>query len=53
MRMDLIFREALPSDIEGAFSVRTHIRENSISKEELASLGITAESIAKAWIVAG
>jgi GNAT superfamily N-acetyltransferase len=45
--MKLLFREALPSDIEGLFSVRARTRENPISKERLASLGITAESTAK------
>jgi GNAT superfamily N-acetyltransferase len=42
-----IFRETLPSDVEGLFSVRARTRENPISKERLASLGITVESIAK------
>ncbi|HEY1315098.1 MAG TPA: GNAT family N-acetyltransferase [Steroidobacteraceae bacterium] len=42
-----VFRETLPSDVEELFSVRARTRENPISKEQLASLGITAESIAK------
>jgi len=45
--MELLFREALPSDIEGLFAVRARTRENPISKEQLASLGITAESTAR------
>ena len=45
--MDLVFRETLPSDIEGLFSVRARTRESAISKEGLASIGVTAESIAK------
>jgi GNAT superfamily N-acetyltransferase len=45
--MDLLFRETLPSDIKGLFSVRARTRENAISKEGLASIGITPESIAK------
>jgi GNAT superfamily N-acetyltransferase len=45
--MEFEFREALPSDIEGLFSVRARTRENAISKEDLASLGITPESVAK------
>ena len=45
--MELLFRETLPSDIEGLFSVRARTRESAISKEGLASIGITAESIAK------
>jgi GNAT superfamily N-acetyltransferase len=47
MSMDLKFRETLPSDIEALFSVRARTRENPIAKEELASIGITPESIAK------
>ena len=45
--MDLVFRETLPSDIEGLFSVRARTRESPISKEGLASIGVTAESIAR------
>jgi GNAT superfamily N-acetyltransferase len=45
--MTLIFRETLTTDMEGLFSVRARTRENPISREHLASLGITAESIAK------
>jgi GNAT superfamily N-acetyltransferase len=45
--MELLFRETLPSDIEGLFSVRARTRENAFSKEALASIGVTAESIAK------
>jgi GNAT superfamily N-acetyltransferase len=45
--MNLVFRETLPSDIEGLFSVRARTRESPISKEGLASIGVTAESIAK------
>jgi GNAT superfamily N-acetyltransferase len=44
--MDLVFRETLPSDIEGLFSVRARTRESAISKAGLASIGITVESIA-------
>jgi GNAT superfamily N-acetyltransferase len=47
MSMDLLFRETLPSDIERLFSVRARTRENPISKEGLASIGVTAESIAE------
>jgi GNAT superfamily N-acetyltransferase len=45
--MDLVFRETLPSDIEGLFSVRARTREYPISEEGLASIGVTTESIAK------
>jgi len=47
MSMDLLFRETSPSDIDGLFSVRARTRENPISKEGLASIGVTAESIAR------
>ena len=45
--MELLFRETLLSDIEGLFSVRAGTRQNPISKEGLASIGVTPESIAK------
>jgi GNAT superfamily N-acetyltransferase len=44
--MKLIFRETSASDIEALFSVRARTRENPISKEQLASIGITTESVA-------
>ena len=45
--MELTFRETLPSDVERLFSVRARTRENPISKEQLADLGITPEAIAR------
>ena len=36
--MELMFRETLPSDVEGLFSVRARTRENPISKEQLEAL---------------
>jgi hypothetical protein len=44
--VELTFRETLPSDVEELFSVRARTRENPISKEQLADLGITPEAIA-------
>jgi GNAT superfamily N-acetyltransferase len=44
--VELTFRETLPSDVEKLFSVRARTRENPISKEQLAELGITPEAIA-------
>jgi GNAT superfamily N-acetyltransferase len=44
--MKLIFRETRLSDVEELFSVRARTRENPISKEQLALLGITTQSIA-------
>ncbi len=49
--MDLVFRETELADVEGLFVVRARTKENSISKEELASLGITPESIAQAMTI--
>ena len=45
--MELVFRQTLPSDIEKLFSLRARTRENPISGEHLAALGITPESTAK------
>ena len=45
--MELLFRETLPSDIDGLFSVRARTRESAISREGLASIGIAPKSIAK------
>lgn len=58
--MALIFRETLPSDVEDLFAVRARTRENPVSQEQLAELGITpvviAEHIAggriKGWVCA-
>jgi hypothetical protein len=44
--VELTFRETLPSDVERLFSVRARNRENPISKEQLAELGITPDAIA-------
>jgi GNAT superfamily N-acetyltransferase len=45
--LELTFRETQPSDVEELFSVRARTRENSISKEQLAELGITPGAIAE------
>jgi GNAT superfamily N-acetyltransferase len=45
--MDLTFRETLPSDVEDLFLVRARTSENPISKEQLAELGITADTITR------
>jgi GNAT superfamily N-acetyltransferase len=44
--MELIFRETQAGDIESMFSVRARTRQNPISREKLASYGITAETSA-------
>jgi GNAT superfamily N-acetyltransferase len=55
--MPVWVREAGEDDVELLFDIRTSVRENHQSREELESLGITAESVArmlateaKAWI---
>ena len=44
--MELVFRETQLSDIESMFSVRGRTRQNPISKERLASYGVTSETSA-------
>lgn len=58
--MTQTFRETLPSDVEELLAVRARTREDPISQEQLAELGITPEVIAehiasgriKGWICA-
>jgi ribosomal protein S18 acetylase RimI-like enzyme len=45
--LELTFRETLPSDVERLFSVRARTRENPLSTEHLAELGITPEAIVR------
>lgn len=44
-------RVARPDDIDTLFTIRTSVRENYQSREEIAELGITSESVTKmlAW----
>jgi ribosomal protein S18 acetylase RimI-like enzyme len=49
--MDLVFRETEQADIQGLFEIRARTRENPLSKEQLASLGITPESIVQAMAI--
>ena len=44
--MQVNTRRAVPADTETLFIVRTAVRENHLSREELADLGITPESVA-------
>lgn len=44
--MELLFRQTQISDIDELFTVRARTRENPISRDVLASLGITPESTA-------
>lgn len=46
--MELVFRQTQESDIEDLFRVRARTRENPISKERLAALGVTPASSAAA-----
>ena len=50
-------REAAETDVEALFRVRTSVRQNHQSREELAALGVTPESVAamlattaRAWV---
>lgn len=43
--MNLVFREVLTSDVEDLFDIRCSVIENHQSREELAQLGITPETI--------
>ena len=45
--MPLIYRDTQISDIDGLFRVRANTRENRLSKADLASLGITPETLAE------
>ncbi len=40
-------RPAEPADVPTLFHIRTSVRENHLSREQLASLGITEASIAE------
>lgn len=42
--MQLAFRETRVDDIEGMFTVRARTRQNPMSKDQLASYGITSET---------
>lgn len=44
----LIFRKIQPSDIDACFTVRARTRENPVSREQLAAVGITPEAFAAA-----
>ena len=46
--MTMRFREMEPRDVPGVFRVRTSTRENRVTLERLAELGITPESMARA-----
>ncbi|MEB7501779.1 GNAT family N-acetyltransferase [Leclercia pneumoniae] len=43
--MNVRTRLALPSDIEGIFDVRTSVKENHLSREEMEQMGITESSV--------
>lgn len=50
-------RRARPEDVELLFDIRTSVRENHQSREELASIGVTPETVAemlrttsRAWV---
>ncbi|MII54731.1 GNAT family N-acetyltransferase, partial [Salmonella enterica subsp. enterica] len=39
-------RQALITDVESIFDVRTSVRENHLSREEMRQMGITESSVA-------
>lgn len=43
--MNIRTRVALSSDIEGIFDVRTSVKENHLSREEMEQMGITESSV--------
>jgi hypothetical protein len=45
--MNLVYRTAIPADTKDCIRLRGLTRENAVSKDRLATLGITAESWAK------
>lgn len=44
----LLIRPARPTDVPAMFHVRTSVRENTLTVEELAQLGVTPETITQA-----
>lgn len=44
--MDIYTREAQPSDIVSIFDVRTSVKENHLSREEMQQMGITESVVA-------
>lgn len=45
----MIVRPARPEDVDGVFAVRTSVRENHLSMEQLAALGIRPEDTPASW----
>lgn len=46
--MKITIRSATPSDINTIFDIRTSVKENSLSHEQLNDMGITPDAIAQA-----
>lgn len=46
--MTIIIRDAAEDDIPAIFDVRTSVKENHISVEQMAAMGITVETICRA-----
>ncbi|MBD9578997.1 GNAT family N-acetyltransferase [Pseudomonas sp. PDM23] len=46
--MPLSIRPATPADIDTLFDIRTSVRENHLSREQMAELGITPQVLAEA-----
>lgn len=45
--MSFEVRRALPADVATLFAIRTSVRENPMTHEELAALGVTERSVAR------
>lgn len=57
--MTMAIRAATPDDIDGLFHVRTSVRENTLTREELEEMGITKAAVTAmiqnascAWVAA-
>lgn len=46
MSLNLTLRDATLADIETIFTIRTSVKENHLSREEMAEMGITPQTIA-------
>ncbi|HGM5578940.1 TPA: GNAT family N-acetyltransferase [Pseudomonas putida] len=46
--MTLTLRQALPEDVELLFDIRTSVKQNHLSREQMHDLGITATSLTEA-----
>lgn len=45
MRYIITLRDAVPGDIETIFNIRTAVKENHLSREQMAEMGITPQTV--------